>query len=798
MSKLEAAQDINYSRRAQHYSMRASETAGNRRRDVGARTVPSLRQSPISLVVALFVSLAVLQTSIASAQTASAAPCQGTAFQSHAWCNPVLQPETRAKLLLKELNLDEKMELMEGDLKAAGDAHVGATAAIPRLGLRNAWFTDGPNGVAPRASTGLPVPIAVAATFNPEMAALHARVVGSEARDRGNDFLFGPTANIMRTPLGGRTFESFGEDPYLMTKMTVSWFRSLQTQGILAVVKHFAANNQESALAPDGHLSAGGRTWVNEVVDERTLHEIYLPHFEAAIREAGVRAVMCAYNRVNGDYACENPTLLKRILRSEFGFNGMVVADYGATHDVAAAVTNGLDFEPLPEVYKPDTLRKALAAGRISESEIDRHVLHILTPLIYAGLLDSPPHADSESDVDKEANARLAEKVELQAITILKNDGILPISRAVRRMAIVGPDAALYKSGGKTCSGCQENGSGGNGGKPFFFTTPLDGIRTRAGAAIQVDYADGSDPDLAKSIARAADLAIVFASDAQQEGYDAPCLGLNCTNSYRGDRFSHLDQEKMIDDIAKANPNTIVVLETGGPVLTPWRDRVKGILEAWYPGSGGGKAIASVLFGDSDPGGRLPVTFPLSKADEPTADSPRKYPGIKANAYYDEGLLVGYRWFDEHHLAVAFPFGWGISYTSVRFGALSVTPTGDSKTIKVTAEVKNTGARSGYAVGELYLAFPNETSGEPPRQLKGFKKVDLRPGESEEMEFDLTARDLSWWDSKAHQWCVAAGCFTLWLGTSSRDLVESRSFDNDGNECNAHISRAAGGMLQSK
>ncbi|HEY1594064.1 MAG TPA: glycoside hydrolase family 3 C-terminal domain-containing protein [Thermoleophilaceae bacterium] len=685
----------------------------------------------------------------------------------HPWCDTSLSPDARAGLLLDALTQDEKVSLLAGDDLAGGFSggptqHTGTSDGVPRVGLPPVYYSDGPVGPRQGSATALPVPMALAATFDPAMAFAHGSVVGNEVKDKGNDVVFAPTVNIMRTPLGGRTFEAYGEDPFLDAQMAVGWIDGAQSQGVIADVKHFAANNQEGDAGPVANLSApgqpigpppvaGNRMTENSVVDERTLREIYLPQFEAAVKDAHVGTVMCSYNRLNGDYACENPHLLHDILERDWGFKGYVIADYGAAHDTPGNLNGGLDFEPWPGLaYSSEAVDAVLAAGLATPQQVDDHVRRVLRTLFAYGFFDRSAYKDDDAQIDKTAHAQTAEQIEQSAITLLENRGALPLRTAgLRSIAVIGKDANAFITGG---------GSGDV--TPFSFVTPLQAIRQRAGSGVRVSYDDGSDASSAAALAKGADVALVFAGDYETEGTDRACLTLECPNT-------NGDQDSMIEQVAAANPNSVVVLETGGPVLTPWRDKVAGLVEAWYPGEQGGTAIAHVLFGDADPGGRLPATFPREEGDIPTAGDPEKYPGVAENVKYKEGVLVGYRWYDANGIAPAFPFGFGLSYTSFGYSGLRVS--GSSASVTVT----NTGSRSGVEVPQLYLGLPSPGPGvvQPPKQLKGFEKLSLAPGESRRVTFAITPRDLSYWDTGAGDWRIAPGCYGVMVGRSSRDIV---------------------------
>ena len=693
---------------------------------------------------------------------------------THPWCDTALSPDARAGLVLQALTPDEKIGLLAGDdltgvCACYAGSHTGTADGVPRLDVPTVLFSDGPVGPRQGQTTALPIPMALAATFDRRLALAHGAVVGDEARHKGNDVVFGPTVNIMRTPLGGRTFEAYGEDPYLDSQMAVGWIRGLQAQGVIADVKHFAANNQEGAspLANAGGpgqplgppAAEGNRMLVDEKIDERTLREIYLPHFEAAIRQGHAGTVMCSYNKVNGTYACENDRLIHHILEKEWGFQGMVLADYGAAHDAGASLRGGLDFEPWPGLaYAPLQVHLALATGQGTQAQVDEHVRRYLRTLFAFGVFDRPAYADDDARIDKLAHARTAQGIEESAITLLENrHHTLPL-RAPKAIAVIGAPATTFTTGG---------GSGNV--KPFAFHDPLTAIRARAGAA-KVTYDDGSDPERAAADAKAADVAIVFAADYQSEGNDRSCLTLECPDV-------HGDQDGLIEHVAAAQPATVVVLETGGPVLTPWRDKIAGLLEAWYPGQEGGPAIARVLFGDVDPGGRLPVTFPRSEADLPTAGDPQAYPGAGESEVYKEGLLVGYRFYDASAKTPAYPFGFGRSYTRWRYSKLALRRRGS--TVRVALTVRNAGARPGLAVPQVYVEQP-AAAGEPPHQLKAFAKLRLDNGEARRLHFTLGRRAFAHWDDG---WKVTSGCYRILAGPSSRALPLHRRVGLSGGSC---------------
>jgi len=683
----------------------------------------------------------------------------------HPWCDTSLSADRRAALLVEALTPAERIGLLAGDVPAisgAAGTHTGTESGVPRLGVPPLYLTDGPIGVRQGQATAFPASIALAASFDRGLAAEHGRAIAEEARAKGNDVVYAPTVNILRTPLWGRAFESFGEDPYLTARTGVAWIRAAQRAGVMANVKHFAANNQEGEQGPGDEL-IGSRYTVDARVDERTLREIYLPHFEAAVKEGRVASVMCAYNKLNGPHACENRTLLTRILRQDWGFKGFVLADYGASKHVGTGLRAGLDFEPFPYVdfdggenLRPEIVSAAIAAGRASQADVDRAVTHLLRELFAFGFFDRAAYPDDESQIDRPAHLRTAEEIAEAGTVLLRNRSrTLPLAAGrLRSLAVIGADADR-----------NINGGGSSNINPYSFTSPRAAITTRAGSGVDVRFDDGTDLARAADAARGADAAVVVVADAATEGVDKPCLGLDC-GAQRG-----VQRDRLIERVAAANRRTIVVLETAGPVLTPWRQRVGAILEAWYPGSAAGEAIARVLFGDVDPGGRLPATFPRRERDLPTAGDRRRYPGVNEVVRYSEGVLVGYRWFDERGIRPAYPFGHGLSYTRFALRNLGVRRARGGVGATVSVTVVNRGSRAGTAVPQVYVGLPGARGRvQPPRQLKGYQSLDLRRGQARRVTFRLDRRAFSYWDTRRHRWEVAPGCYRIQVGQSSRDI----------------------------
>jgi beta-glucosidase len=683
------------------------------------------------------------------------------------WCNTALSPDARAELLLAAMTPQERIDFLGGDdltgVTGGAHTHTGVQDGVPRLGVPTLNYTDGPLGPRQGEITGMPSPEADAATWSPADNSAYGRVAGEEARAKGNDVIFGPTVNLIRTPLWGRTYEAFGEDPFLVSGTAVAWIRGVQSTGVMADVKHFAENNQEGASAccantvkPGNPLAAalappdvrGGRMNVNVHVDERTLREMELAPFEAAVTQADVATIMCSYNLVNGTHACENNHLLRDVL-GQWGFKGYVLSDYGAAHDTGPSLKSGLDFEPWPgiDVYGPVPINAALLTGQASQADVDRHVLRILRTWFAYGVFDRPAFADDPASIPQAAHAQVSERIEEHAITLLQNHGgVLPLHAAtLKSIALIGAGGTTFVTGG---------GSGNV--TPFRFDAPIAAIRARVrpGTAVTVD--DGTNAARAAQVARQAQVAVVLAPDYATEGVDRACLTLECPPVFG-------NEDGLIQAVAAANPHTIVVLETAGPILTPWRRQVPGLLEAWYPGQEAGPAIAHVLFGDTDPGGRLPVTFPNSMSDEPTAGNPLLYPGVNNQVSYGEGVFLGYRWFDAHHIAPAFPFGFGLSYTTWRLDRSRL------RGRTLTVRVRNVGRRIGSTVVELYAGLPSLPGvSQPPWDLRGYRKVTLRPHRAATVRLTLTGRDLAYWNTQAGDWQIAPGRYRVYVGFSSQ------------------------------
>ncbi|MBD2896808.1 Thermostable beta-glucosidase B [Actinomadura sp. RB99] len=687
-----------------------------------------------------------------AAQVAQAAQTRCGDPAQRPWCDTALGPDRRTALLMARMTDDEKIAMLASDDPLGGPlggfidtAHADTNSGIPRLGVPPLYMADGPAGVRQGKATRLPAPIALAAGFDPAAARLYGGTVGWEARHRGNDLIFGPTVDVLRAPRNGRAFEGFGEDPYLSSGLGAAWIRGAQAQGVMASVKHMAVYTQES-----------DRLSLDMKVDPRTLREVYLPPFEAAVKEGGAATVMCGFGRLNGRWACQDDGALNKVLRSEWGFKGFVPSDHTAVQDTAAAANGGVDMElPIGMKYNALLLKTAVAQKKVTQATIDGHVRNVLRTMFAFGVFDRQAYPNDLAAIDRTPSETAARSIAEGGITLLRNaGGILPL-KSPSSIALIGRAARQSQSG-----------TGSANVVPFTSVGAQDGIARRAGSGTRISYNDGDDAGAAADAARKADVAIVFATDSEGEFFDRSCLTLRCGEPLRG------DQDGLIGAVAKANPNTIVVLETGGPVLTPWRNQVKGIIEAWYPGQEGGNALARVLYGDVDPGGRLPVTFPAAEGDAPLAGNPSQFPGVNKTVTFSEGVMVGYRHYDAKGLTPAFPFGHGLSYTTFRYSGLAASST----SVQVT--VTNTGTRAGTAVPQLYLGLPSAGVDvpQPPRQLKGYAKVALAPGQSKRVTFPLTSRSLAYWNQGAKAWKVAGGCYKAMVGGSERDIQQTGSF----------------------
>lgn len=701
------------------------------------------------------------------------------------WMDKNLAADARAKLVLKQLTLDEKIALLHGTgqpgqgepTPEGKDSNGGAgfVVGVPRLGIPGIQMADAAYGVTKSAdngrySTALPSNIALSASWSRSVAEEYGATIGRELRAQGYNMTLGGGVDLARELRNGRNFEYGGEDPVLAGTIVGEAMRSLQAQHVIGDLKHYAVNDQES-----------GRNAVNVNIDERSLRETDLLAFQIALERSHSCAVMCSYNRVNGDFACENRHLLTDVLRRDWGFRGFVVSDWGGTHSTVKASAAGLDNEEPNANFFGSPLKQAVISGEIPQSEIDEHVYRILWAEFASGLVDDPV---VKSVPDVEEGLKAAQRVEEQSIVLLKNEhGLLPLPKEIHHIAVIGghADVGMISGGGSA----QVDPPMGNAIKPpgekrriswkeetWFPDSPLKTLRERLPHA-DVVFDSGTDAEKAAATARSADVAIVFAYQWECEDMDLPSLDLVG------------NQNELITKVAAANPHTIVVVESGTAVIMPWIHQVSSVVEVWYGGSRGSEATVNVLLGDVNPSGKLPITFPVKESDLPHA-SIVKPPPISTEAYYgqgaekqnqkgfpafqvqyDEGLKVGYKWYDAQGLKVQFPFGYGLSYTTFQYSKLQ-TDAGE-KAVTLRFRISNTGNRAGEEIAEIYASLPN-SAGEPPKRLVEWRKVLLQPGESQEVRLTVDRQLLSVYDVHQGRWTLIPGEYNFLVGGSSADL----------------------------
>jgi beta-glucosidase len=813
-----------------------------------------------------------------------------------AWlsCSGLSGVDSKAAKLLSQMTLEEKADMLSG---TGFDSR-----PVPRLGIPSMKMADGPLGVRRGRSTAFPSGVAMAATWDPVLVGKVGRAIAVETRGKGLNVLLGPCVNIHRVPHGGRNFESFGEDPFLAARMAVPYIRGMQGEGVIATVKHFAVNNQESE-----------RFTVNARVDERTLREIYLPAFKASVQEAGVWAVMGAYNRLNGPYCCANPWLLTDVLKNEWGFKGLVMSDWGAVHDVDSTLNGGLDLEmPGGQFLTKEAVLNAIRNGRVPEKTVDDKVFRMLRTMLAAGLFDST--RTGETAVDTAGQRAVALQTARESAVLLKNtERLLPLDRKrIQSIAVIGPHAMKAVTGG----------GGSSKVDPFISVSPLEGIRRKLGSSVEIRSARGvpealdltpidsihlsppgpkssrcglvgeyfTNPDrngspavvrtdpvvafnwgdqsphpaipadgfsvrwtgnlmptesgtysigigsddgsrlwldgellvdnwgqhaltfktgrvdlkagsvhpiriemfegpggadavlawknesvgktdelaIAVEAARGADAVIVFAGSTEREeseGFDRPDLRLDPA------------QEELILAVSRVNPNTAVALCSGAMVdMNAWVDSVKALVQVWFPGQEGGTAIADILFGDTNPSGKLPTTFARKWEDCPAYG---RFPGETGSVDYSEGIYVGYRYFDKNGIEPLFPFGHGLSYTTFEYGKLRVSPSRIGAGGRVTARlsIRNTGPVAGAEVVQVYVSDPESSVDRPVKELKAFRKVHLEPGQSRDIDFSLDQDAFSFWDPVSKTWKAEPGRFKVLVGGSSRDIRQEGEFE---------------------
>ena len=682
------------------------------------------------------------------------------------WMNPKLPPLERAELVLKQMTRDEKLALVHGN----GMAHVpnwqmpltylsnggaGYVEGVKRLGIPPIVISDAAYGVRDsgangRYATAMPSNLGAASSWDSESACSYGEVIGGELRAQGFNMTLGGGVNLTREPRNGRTFEYAGEDPLLAGTLVGSMMKCEQNQHVIGDIKHYALNDQET-----------GRFIVNSIISKRPMQESDLLAFHIAISIANPGAVMCSYNRINGDFSCENSYMLRDVLKKDWDFKGFVISDWGGTHSTEKASAAGLDQEePMADYFGP-RLKEAVDAGKVPLSEIDDHARRVLYAEFLSGVVDDPPH---KSVIDVEKGFEVAQRVEEKSIVLLKNNrGVLPIDPSkVHSIAIIGghADVGMLSGGGSA----QVDPPGGNAIMPpgkgethwqdhiWFPTSPLQALRAKL-PNTKIGFDSGTDLKSSVSLAKHSDLAIVFAYQWMSEDMDLPSLSLPD------------NRDALIEQVAAANPRTVVVLETGTAVTMPWLDKVAGIVEAWYAGSSGHKALANVLVGDVNPTGKLAITFPRSEKDLPHPVIPSLPPQDQALSYvvhYDEGPEVGYKWYETQHKQPLFAFGFGLSYTTYAYSDLSVDSS--AKTARFT--VKNTGKRAGTEIAEVYGRLPRGAD-ESFKRLVGWKRVTLAPGESQTVTIAIDPRVLETFDEASDRSNLAPGSYEVLVGASS-------------------------------
>ncbi|WP_163707703.1 beta-glucosidase [Mangrovibacterium lignilyticum] len=687
--------------------------------------------------------------------------------------------EKKIEQIIEQLTLKEKVAMCHAQSKFS-------SPGVPRLGIPEIWMSDGPHGVRGEINwdnwgyagwtndsiTAFPALTAMAASFNPELAHEYGFSVGEEARYRKKDILLGPGVNIYRTPLNGRNFEYMGEDPFLASTMVVPYIKGVQENGVSACVKHYALNNQEEWR---GHIDVH--------VDDRALHEIYLPAFKAAVEEGGVWSLMGAYNKYNGQHTTTNKVLMNDILKGDWNFDGVVVSDWGSAHDTDESALNGLDIEmgswtngltaskdfAYDDYYLANAFYEKLKSGEIDESVVNDKVRRILRLMFRTTMSENRPHGC----MNNQEHHDVARKIAAEGIVLLKNDkNFFPIDpEKPMTIAVIGENATKSMT----------IGGGSSELKAQYEISPLEGIQkrfTKATILHSLGYTSGpsaygkvisptenQDSLRLAAIETAQKADIVLFVGGLNKNHHQDCEG--------GDRLSFdlpFNQDALLHDIVSANPNVGVILVSGNAVAMPWLKDIKGLLQAWYLGSDAGYALADVISGDVNPSGKLPFSFPV-KLEDNAAHSfgELSYPGDSINQYYKEGILVGYRWFDTKKIKPLFPFGYGLSYTNFEYSDLKTNKTsyGKDETIEISFTLKNTGKLAGAEVAQLYVSDPKCSVMRPTKELKGFGKVSLQPGESQEVTLTVPVSSFAYYAEDGKDWVVEAGDFILQINSSS-------------------------------
>jgi len=699
----------------------------------------------------------------------------------------------RVEDALSRMTVPEKVAMCHAQSKFS-------SAGVPRLGIPDFWMTDGPHGIRPEvlwdewsqagwtndSCIAFPALTCLAASWNKDMALVYGKAIGEEARYRNKNVLLGPGVNIYRSPLNGRNFEYMGEDPYLASKMVVPYIQGVQQNGVAACVKHFALNNQET-----------DRMEVNVNVDDRTLYEIYLPAFKAAVQEGKAWAIMGSYNKYKNQHCCHNQYLLNDILRKEWGFEGVVVADWGGAHDTREAITNGLDMEfgtwtdglkigtsnAYDNYYLAKPYLDLIQKGDVGTKELDEKVRRILLLAFRTNMNKNRPFGSFGTQEHALAGRKIAE----EGIVLLKNkNNVLPIDlNKARRIAVIGENAVKMMT----------VGGGSSSLKAKYEVSPLDGLKKRVGANTEIIYARGyvgdstgsyngvvTGQDLSES--RSADELLAEAcAVAKTADYVIFIGGLNKSDrqdSEGADRKSlslPYNQDKLINELAKANKNLVVVNISGNAVAMPWVNQVPAIVQGWYLGTEAGNALAAVLTGDVNPSGKLPFSFPV-KLEDNSAHALGEFPGSNHQVTYNEGIFVGYRWHDKQNIKALFSFGHGLSYTTFEYGKVTADKKEMTSSDKIafTVNVKNTGKREGSETVQLYISDPKSSLPRPVKELKEFEKVSLKPGEVKTVTFTIDKAALSFFDADKHEWVAEPGDFVALIGASSTDIKSKVGF----------------------
>lgn len=710
-----------------------------------------------------------------------------SATNAHAWMNTSLPPEQRTALLLAAMTPQQKIAQLTGSPGVVpeipscyGSRHI---TGIPELQVPTLRVTNGPVGVgqndcvspdlpglplsslsspASAKATALPSGMAVAASFDTAVASQFGDVIGRESRNLALHVLEGPGMNLARNPTLGRNFEYFGEDPILSGTMGVAEIKAIQSHGVIAMAKHLVANEQET-----------NRMTINENIDDKTLHELYMVPFEMAVKDGGVASVMCSYNSVNGASMCENKHILTDVLRGQWGFTGYVQSDFFAAHSTANTMLAGLDNEmpgidiaPLTTWWTPAKINAALTAGQISQSNIDTALGRRYTQMFKLGIFDRPV---AQTAIDQAGDGAIARAIGEQSAVLLKNaNNLLPFdAKSVRSVALIGQGAYANKAVSGCCGGSSDV-------IPLYTVTPLEGVQSvlkqlgsSATATLTIVADDNSNLAAAVDAAKQADVVIMLAGTIAEEGADRTSIELSN------------NQDAMIAAVAAANPRSALVMKDNASALMPWIDQVPAVLETWFPGQEDGNIMANLVFGVANPSGKLPVTFPKKSGDWP-ANTPAQYPGVNVNGVptvtYSEGLQIGYRLYDAQNVKPLFAFGHGLSYASFKLSSLQVSPQASdgTKPITVSVDVENSGKVAGAEVPQVYVSLPAGL-GQPPKRLVGFQKVMLAPGEKKTVQIIIdpnsASHPLATWDTASQQWKTANGQIQVMVGNASDNLT---------------------------